>query len=230
MVKNIVFYKGWVEDEFNNFYSDCENMSRNKYAVLCYDYSRMLVALIVNGEYHSVLLAGNINIMDKLLSMISSLDYNFRVISRNIDDVEVPDIEPIEHLQVFQDYTGLSKQGYNHRVEVVNTLEEMLETLEGNETENARKIAEEIYDKYFKGKSIKSEDELLDSHLDAVVINIGSVIKLGFDPKCSLSEVAKHINSRRGTIINGKFTKSKDPEDMRYWYIPNFKKCKRSKQ
>jgi len=54
-------------------------------------------------------------------------------------------------------------------------------------------------------------------------------MKLGYEPECVLNEVAKEINSRVGSIIDGKFIKDKSPEARAKWYKADYEKCKKDK-
>lgn len=68
----------------------------------------------------------------------------------------------------------------------------------------------------------------VDALNDIIELCIGDILKIGYDPKLTLYEVNKEINSRKGEIINGKF--EKDPhQDPATLYKADFSKCKRSK-
>jgi len=131
---------------------------------------------------------------------------------------------PISGIEKFQVDRLLDKQPFNFKTEVLNILEELVE-MTGEESETARKIAEEIFDNYFKDKSIVNDETLIDCFTDIRVFSIGATMKLGYDPKCTLAEVAKEINSRTGKIVDGKFIKDKSPEARAKWYKADFSKC-----
>jgi hypothetical protein len=59
-----------------------------------------------------------------------------------------------------------------------------------------------------------------------IVFAAGSIRKLGYNPDIAMDEVIKVINSRTGTMINGKFTKDRSPEAVANWYEADFSKAK----
>lgn len=71
------------------------------------------------------------------------------------------------------------------------------------------------------------EDAKVDALCDVIVFAVGAIMKLGYDPECALSEVAKEINSRSGSIVDGKFQKDKSPEAKAKWYQADFQICRR---
>ena len=136
---------------------------------------------------------------------------------------------PISGIEKFQADRLLDKQPFDFRTEVLNILEELVE-MTGEESEAARKTAEEIFDNYFKDKPVADKEELVDCFTDIRVFSIGATMKLGYEPECALAEVAKEINSRTGKIVDGKFTKDKSPEAKAKWYKADFTKCGLRKQ
>jgi len=133
-------------------------------------------------------------------------------------------VDPIAEIERFQRDRLLDKQPFNFKTEVLNILEELVE-MTGEESGAARKVAEEIFENYFKDKLIVDRDALCDCFTDIQVFSIGSIMKLGYDPKCALAEVGREINSRVGRIIDGKFVKDKSPEAKAKWYKADFSKC-----
>ena len=69
-------------------------------------------------------------------------------------------------------------------------------------------------------------DEQIDALADIAVFALGDIMKLGYNPEKVLLEVAKEINSREGTFIDGKFQKDKSPEAQAKWYKADFSGCK----
>ena len=69
-------------------------------------------------------------------------------------------------------------------------------------------------------------EEVVDAAGDAIVFSIGTIRKMGYDPELAMEEVLKVIESRTGTIINGKFTKDKSDGAKALWYEANFSKAK----
>ena len=71
------------------------------------------------------------------------------------------------------------------------------------------------------------EHETIDALADIIVVTIGAMYKLGYEPECVISEVLKEINSRVGEIdSNGKFQKDKSPEAKANWYKASYEQCK----
>jgi len=214
---DLYVYEGYNKNDYGTFVR-IYNKEGN---VLKYDYKSKMV-MSEAKDHLAVIDLVNINALDKLLNEMDKCDK----VESNIDEY-ISNIGPIKAIKIFQKETKLIEQDFVYKVEILNALEELLETLEMYETEDGRVVAEEIYDKYFKGKKVASPDKLIDGFTDLRVIGIGATMKLGYDPNCTLSEVAKHINSRRGDIIDGKFVKSKKEEDVKLWYQPDFNSCKR---
>lgn len=133
-------------------------------------------------------------------------------------------MDAIKGIIKFQTERLLDKQDFAHRVEVINILEELFETL-GLQSEYARHQAVEVYDKNFSGKLIVTKEELVDCFCDIIVYSIGALLKLKVDPVCALQETAKEINSRVGKIIDGKFIKDKSQKAQANWYKANYNKC-----
>jgi predicted HAD superfamily Cof-like phosphohydrolase len=132
-------------------------------------------------------------------------------------------MNPIKEIKRFQKDRLLDKQDFIHKVEVMHILEELLETI-GYESLYARQKAEDIYEKYFRFEP-REKKELVDAYADIIVFAIGSIMKLGYEPECVLNEVAKEINSRVGSIIDGKFVKDTSEEAKKNWYKANYDRC-----
>jgi hypothetical protein len=67
----------------------------------------------------------------------------------------------------------------------------------------------------------------IDAINDIRVFSIDANLKLGFNPKKSLLETAKEINSREGEIVDGKFQKFTTPEAKSKWYKADYEKTRR---
>ena len=61
-----------------------------------------------------------------------------------------------------------------------------------------------------------------DAYCDIIVFAIGALMKLGYDPELALQETAKEINSRVGTMVDGKFEKDLSPEAKANWYKADY--------
>jgi len=135
---------------------------------------------------------------------------------------EYEKIDYIDEIKVFNEVNGLlESNSFNIKVEVINILEELLELTNIAEP---RELASEIYEKYFKNnlKEDIEEKEIVDAFADINVFSIGAMLKLKYEPNCVLKEVSKHINSRKGMLIDGKFVKDKKHK----MYETDFTKCK----
>ena len=220
MYKVVNVYEGYEENDFKDFIDTYKNSEH----IIVYDNKNMLIA-VRNRDKDSldILNCVNINILDKALNMLG----NVKKVNNDLSNYK-QDICPIKSVKVFQHANKLTEQSFVYKVEIINVLEELLETLKKYESEDARKVAEEIFNKYFKDEEIADEEKLIDGFTDIRVMAIGTTMKLKYNPTCTLKEVSKHINSRRGKIIDGKFIKSKKEEDVKMWYPVNFKKCKRN--
>jgi len=163
---------------------------------------------------------------------------------------------PIEKIKKFQTDRLLDKQNLIWSNEAVNILEELFEML-GLELDKEKRnklkthlreyIKQLVDDGYFKSHTNKDSittdfeivnandfckkgncDEIVDGFADIIVFSIGAIMKLGYEPECVLKEVAKEINSRVGSIVDGKF--QKDLSKKYLWYKANYKKCFKGKQ
>jgi len=135
----------------------------------------------------------------------------------------------------FQKDRGLDKQPFDPINEAVMLLEENLELLGFNVPKECRAdlsnefvkfigtlqlhgICEEI--KYFD--EVERIEHAVDSASDTIVVATGTIMKLGYNPKDCIIEVAKEINSRTGSMVNGKFVKDKDVSP----YVANYSEYK----
>ncbi len=115
----------------------------------------------------------------------------------------------------------LLDKGFNHQKEVSFIVEELLESTGKYDSISARTKAEQITADICQDLETDSE-KIVDALADIIVFATGGIAKLGYDPNIVMDEVMKHINSRTGKIIDGKFVKDKDIEV----YQPNFDKAK----
>jgi len=131
--------------------------------------------------------------------------------------------DSIDGIIKFQKDRLLDKQPFNFETEVLHILEELVEML-GYESLYARDKAKTIY-QHFRNYEPVEEEKLVDAFADIIVFSVGSIMKLGYDPRCVLNEVSKEINSRVGSIIDGKFVKDKSPEAKAKWYRADYLCC-----
>ncbi|MDD3693986.1 MAG: hypothetical protein PHC89_01165 [Candidatus Pacebacteria bacterium] len=114
----------------------------------------------------------------------------------------------------------LHKVPFDHTREASFIIEELLESTGTYDSVTARTLAEN-YAKEIISTSAESKEAILDSFADIVVFAVGTMVKLGYDPAKVMEEVFKEIDSRKGTVINGKFVK--DPNAKRY--TADFSQC-----
>ena len=117
----------------------------------------------------------------------------------------------------------LDKQSFDIKTETTNILEELIEAQSKFiNSDKARKLANQVYG-FIQIPEEKNEKNIVDAFADIIVYAIGSILKLGYNPIDVMDEVLKEIESRTGTIIDGKFIKDKNA----ITYKANFNKCKR---
>jgi predicted HAD superfamily Cof-like phosphohydrolase len=133
----------------------------------------------------------------------------------------------------FQKDRELDKQKYRGLNEQVNIVEELLEsagldTPKDNRPQLMESFSDFIEEMEALGTSVRVDDldfeDMVDAYADIIVFAVGSIMKLGYDPKLVLKEVGKEINSRVGSIKNGKFEKDLSKKDQ--WYKANYSTCK----
>lgn len=111
--------------------------------------------------------------------------------------------------------------------EISFIIEECIEMVTDMNSEQAREYAEEISGEIMKMRSreIKPE-QVVDAACDIKVFSAGLIRKMGYDPDKSMGEVLQEIESRTGSIQNGKFVKDKSPEAQEKWYKADFSNAK----
>ena len=71
-----------------------------------------------------------------------------------------------------------------------------------------------------------SPNDRVDAYCDAIVFAVGALLKLGYEPELALLEAGKEINSREGSMVDGKFEKDLSDEAQAKWYKANYAECK----
>lgn len=127
----------------------------------------------------------------------------------------------IENIVNWNKQRGLIKKGFNHQKEVSFIIEELLESTGKYDSLTARAEAETIAVKICANVDTDSE-QIVDAFADIIVFAVGAIAKTGYDPQIVMDEVLKHINSRTGKIVDGKFVKDLDAKV----YQPDFNKAK----
>ena len=116
-----------------------------------------------------------------------------------------------------------------------NVLEELFE-LAGYDVPKENRVnlkrSFEIYTQTLHGGGVinfigkPSEHDEVDAINDIVVFCQDGLGKKGYDGAMTLAETAKEINSREGSIVDGKFEKDLSPEAKAKWYQANYTHCK----
>ena len=131
----------------------------------------------------------------------------------------------------FQTERKLDEKAYDWSVEATNIVEELLEAVGINDRNTALlavgdmqlRINERVQQGLVIAPSVVDQ---VDAFGDVIVFACGALTKLGYSPELVLSQVALEINSREGTMIDGKFVKDKSPEAKAKWVKANFDKCR----
>ena len=103
---------------------------------------------------------------------------------------------------------------FDHKKQVSFIIEELLESTGNFDSISAREKAEDIASEITKDANANPET-VIDAFGDIIVFAVGVMVNLGYDPDKVMDEVFKEIDSRKGTIIDGKFVK--DPNAERYY-------------
>ena len=131
----------------------------------------------------------------------------------------------------FQTDRALDKQRYDAVNEHINIVEELLESIGFDVPKDNRaalafawvKFTLELRDaRICLHGGEPFDDEKADAYADIIVFAVGALLKLGYDPESTLLEVSKEINSRTGSMVNGKFEKDLSAKV----YKADFTKCK----
>jgi len=73
----------------------------------------------------------------------------------------------------------------------------------------------------------KNEEEMVDALADIIVVAVGSMLKLGYDPNEAMNQCLLHIESRVGAIApSGKWVKDTSTEAMSKLVPPNYRICR----
>jgi len=116
---------------------------------------------------------------------------------------------------------GLLKRGFDQEKETSFIIEELLEATGNFDSISARAKAVH-YAKEITENSKNNEHQIVDALFDIIIFATGAIGKLGYDPSEVMDEGFKEINSRTGTLIDGKFVK--DPDAKKY--EADFTHCK----
>jgi len=104
--------------------------------------------------------------------------------------------------------------------------EELIEMGTLLESEDARKIAKAHAELMYEKTVEHTPEQVVDAAGDIIVFATGLIRKMGYDVDKTMEEVLREIESRRGTIIEGKFVKDKSQAAQALWYKANFSNAK----
>ena len=114
----------------------------------------------------------------------------------------------------------------NHEVDLGKEMsfivEELLEMSTRMNSEEARTKAEALVVIIQDSSYTPTKEQIVDAAGDIVVFALGLIRKIGYNPTLAMNEVLLEIESRKGSLINGKFTKDKSPEAQALWYKADF--------
>ena len=123
----------------------------------------------------------------------------------------------IEEIIRFQTDRGLHLKNYNSINEHTNIIEELLESVGMDVPKKSRESLTKEIEQFITRMEVMGiatlvdtphgDNERVDAYADVIVFAIGAILKLGYDPIKVLLEAGKEINSREGTMVNGKFEK-----------------------
>jgi predicted HAD superfamily Cof-like phosphohydrolase len=115
---------------------------------------------------------------------------------------------------------GIIERGFDHTKEASFIIEELLESTGKYDSLSAREKAVE-YAKEIIGETDTEPEKIIDAMADIIVFATGAIAKNGYDPAKVMDEVYKQINSRTGSMVDGKFVKDNDA----VIYQADFTKC-----
>ena len=119
-----------------------------------------------------------------------------------------------EKIRRWNEERGLPILPFDHKKQVSFIIEELLESTGKFDSISAREKAEAIASDITTDVDARPET-VIDAFGDIIVFAVGVMVNLGYDPDKVMDEVFKEIDSRKGTIIDGKFVK--DPNAERYY-------------
>ena len=116
---------------------------------------------------------------------------------------------------------GLLDKGFDQTKETSFIIEELLEATGNYNSINARERAQKYANEITAGAQPNNHD-LVDALFDIIIFASGAMAKLGYDPTKVMDEGFKEINSRTGTLMDGKFIKDLETKK----YEADFSDCK----
>lgn len=136
----------------------------------------------------------------------------------------------------FQKDRGLDKQEYDYLNESTSIVEELLEIVGLNVPKENRQRLRKAWSHFIAdvegcgiaelNKEFDDEHDPIDGFNDIKVFCDGAQLKKGYNPIVALRECGKEINSRVGSMVNGKFEKDLSDEAKANWYKADYSLAK----
>lgn len=118
-------------------------------------------------------------------------------------------MDMFKKIEGWNEERGLIKRGFNHVKETSFIVEELLESTGEYDSETARDKAM-TYAEEIVGDKTSEPEHVVDAMADIIVFATGAIAKLGYDSSKVMDEVFKEIDSRKGSLVEGKFVKDLD--------------------
>jgi len=138
----------------------------------------------------------------------------------------------MKELILFQTDRGLDKKEYVAHNEAANIFEELLEAAGFDVAKKDRpKLKTElsgfVSDLMEEGIAVATpkpptKEDRADAYCDIITFAVGALLKLGYDPEKAIIECGKEINSRAGSMVDGKFEKDLSDEAKANWYKADY--------
>lgn len=140
----------------------------------------------------------------------------------------------------FQTDRGLDKKEFNPINEASNIIEEILESIGLDVPKENRPRLKNLVTEFLKAcqgsgiakKNYSLEEPIeyipVDAYCDIITFATGALLKLGYNPEKAITECGKEINSRVGSMVDGKFEKDLSDEAKANWYKADYSKAKLS--
>ena len=132
----------------------------------------------------------------------------------------------------FQTDRGLDKKPFDLENEVANVFEELLEAggMDVPKTKRPELKVElsafinNLVEKGIATCDVVSNHDQVDAFTDIIVFATGSILKLGHNPLIAIEECGKEVNSRIGSMVDGKFEKDLSEAAQANWYKADYNK------
>ena len=141
----------------------------------------------------------------------------------------------MKNLIKFQVDRGLNKKEYEPLNEHANIFAELMESIGLDVSKEKRPALKNELSKFvalLKQKKIATQvfeyacyvpsEDRVDAYCDVITFCVGAVMKLGYNPIISIDECGKEINSRIGSMVDGKFEKDLSDKARLNWYKADY--------